>query len=62
MLAVPAQGAVETWCLLPQQTGTGGTKGDVLLVSDHVIEVVTRLHQALLETTRQALNLQIADQ
>ncbi|XP_059575215.1 unconventional myosin-Ia isoform X3 [Alligator mississippiensis] len=47
---------------LKEQTGTGGTKGDVLLVSDHVIEVVTRLHQALLETTRQALNLQIADQ
>uniref|UniRef100_A0A7M4EUS7 Unconventional myosin-Ia n=1 Tax=Crocodylus porosus TaxID=8502 RepID=A0A7M4EUS7_CROPO len=62
VLAVPAQDADGTWCLLPQQTGTGGAKGDVLLVSDHVIEVVTRVHQVLLETTQQALNLQIADQ
>uniref|UniRef100_A0A7M4EU69 Unconventional myosin-Ia n=1 Tax=Crocodylus porosus TaxID=8502 RepID=A0A7M4EU69_CROPO len=57
VLAVPAQDADGTWCLLPQQTGTGGAKGDVLLVSDHVIEVVTRVHQVLLETTQQATTI-----
>ncbi|ETE60079.1 Myosin-Ia [Ophiophagus hannah] len=37
------------------------TKGDFLLISDHVIELVTRLHQTMLEATKQKLKLQVAD-
>ncbi|NXL52575.1 MYO1A protein, partial [Podilymbus podiceps] len=44
------------------QTSTGGAKGDFLLISDHLIELVTRLHQTLLDTTAQALALHITDQ
>lgn len=38
-----------------------GAKGDFLLVSDHLIELVTRLHQTLEATTGQALPLHITD-
>ncbi|XP_030410515.1 unconventional myosin-Ia isoform X2 [Gopherus evgoodei] len=44
------------------ETSTVGTKGDFLLVSDHLIELVTKLHQTLLETTTKTLNLQVADE
>ncbi|NXE83601.1 MYO1A protein, partial [Cochlearius cochlearius] len=44
------------------QTSTGGAKGDFLLVSDHLIELVTRLHQTLMDATAQALPLHITDQ
>ncbi|XP_053907248.1 unconventional myosin-Ia isoform X2 [Cuculus canorus] len=44
-----------------RETATGGTKGDLLLVSDHLIELVTRLHQALLEATARGLALHITD-
>lgn len=47
---------------LSPQTSTGGAKGDFLLVSDHLIELVTRLHQTLMDTTAQALPLHITDQ
>ncbi|NXV73882.1 MYO1A protein, partial [Atlantisia rogersi] len=45
-----------------KETSTVGAKGDFLLVSDHLIELVTRLHQTLLDTRAQALALRIADQ
>ncbi|XP_042652650.1 unconventional myosin-Ia isoform X2 [Tyto alba] len=45
-----------------KETSTGGAKGDFLLVSDHLIELVTRLHQTLMAATAQALSLHIADQ
>ncbi|KAM6038604.1 LOW QUALITY PROTEIN: unconventional myosin-Ia [Theristicus caerulescens] len=45
-----------------KETSTAGAKGDFLLVSDHLIELVTRLHQTLMDTTAQALPLHIADQ
>ncbi|XP_074785489.1 unconventional myosin-Ia isoform X2 [Athene noctua] len=45
-----------------KETSTGGAKGDFLLVSDHLIELVTRLHQTLMDATAQALSLHIADQ
>ncbi|KAM6294371.1 unconventional myosin-Ia [Aegotheles albertisi] len=45
-----------------KETSTGGAKGDFLLVSDHLIELVARLHQALLEGTGQALPLHVTDQ
>ena len=44
------------------QTSTAGGKGDLLLVSPHLIELVTRLHQTLMDATAQALPLSIADQ
>ncbi|XP_067385770.1 unconventional myosin-Ia [Emydura macquarii macquarii] len=44
------------------ETSRVGTKGDFLLISDHLIEVVTRLHQTLLETTQKTLDLQVADE
>ncbi|NXR07802.1 MYO1A protein, partial [Semnornis frantzii] len=34
-----------------KETSTAGAKGDFLLVSDHLIELVTRLHQTLLDAT-----------
>ncbi|XP_018424115.1 PREDICTED: unconventional myosin-Ia [Nanorana parkeri] len=45
-------------------TATPGGKGvsDILLTSEHVIEILTRLHQAVLELTQKKLNLQITDQ
>ncbi|XP_009466994.1 PREDICTED: unconventional myosin-Ia [Nipponia nippon] len=45
-----------------KETSTAGAKGDFLLVSDHLIELVTRLHQTLMDATAQALPLHIADQ
>ncbi|XP_072214064.1 unconventional myosin-Ia isoform X2 [Excalfactoria chinensis] len=45
-----------------KETSTAGGKGDLLLVSPHLIELVTRLHQTLLDATAQALPLSIADQ
>ncbi|NWZ59101.1 MYO1A protein, partial [Haliaeetus albicilla] len=45
-----------------KETSTGGAKGDFLLVSDHLIELITRLHQTLMDTTAQALPLHITDQ
>ncbi|NXS78591.1 MYO1A protein, partial [Erpornis zantholeuca] len=38
-----------------------GAKGDFLLISDHLIELVTRLHQTFEATTGQALPLHITD-
>ncbi|XP_053311684.1 unconventional myosin-Ia isoform X2 [Spea bombifrons] len=43
-------------------TSTAGLKGDVLLTSEHVIEIATRLHQFFLEATQKNLNLQISDE
>ncbi|XP_075381548.1 unconventional myosin-Ia isoform X2 [Mycteria americana] len=45
-----------------KETSTGGAKGDFLLISDHLIELVTRLHQTFMDTMAQALPLHIADQ
>uniref|UniRef100_A0A8C3JRK1 Unconventional myosin-Ia n=1 Tax=Calidris pygmaea TaxID=425635 RepID=A0A8C3JRK1_9CHAR len=36
-----------------KETSTGGAKGDFLLISDHLIELVTRLHKTLMDTTAQ---------
>lgn len=44
------------------QTSTGGAKGDFLLISDHLIELITRLHQTLMDATAQALPLHITDE
>ncbi|XP_072775725.1 unconventional myosin-Ia isoform X3 [Taeniopygia guttata] len=44
-----------------KEVSTVGAKGDFLLVSDHLIELVTRLHQTLEATTGQALPLHITD-
>ncbi|NXC77995.1 MYO1A protein, partial [Anhinga anhinga] len=45
-----------------KETSTAGAKGDFLLISDHLIELVTRLHQTIVDTTAQALPLHITDQ
>ncbi|XP_064408569.1 unconventional myosin-Ib isoform X1 [Latimeria chalumnae] len=39
-----------------------GTKGDYLLISDHLIEVITKLHRTATETTKQKMNLHILDE
>ncbi|XP_053823425.1 unconventional myosin-Ia isoform X1 [Vidua chalybeata] len=44
-----------------KEVSTVGAKGDFLLVSDHLIELVTRLHQTFKATTGQALPLHITD-
>nr|DBA32865.1 TPA: hypothetical protein GDO54_000620 [Pyxicephalus adspersus] len=46
------------------QTATPGGKGgnDILLTSEHVIEIVARLHQAVLEVTQKKLTVQITDE
>ncbi|KAM6308024.1 unconventional myosin-Ia [Podargus strigoides] len=44
-----------------KETSMGGAKGDFLLVSDHLIELVTRLHQTLMDATTRALPLHITD-
>ncbi|KAM7028431.1 unconventional myosin-Ia [Acridotheres tristis] len=44
-----------------KEISTVGAKGDFLLVSDHLIELVTRLHQTFEATTGQALPLHITD-
>ncbi|XP_064590810.1 unconventional myosin-Ia isoform X3 [Zonotrichia leucophrys gambelii] len=43
------------------KVSTVGAKGDFLLVSDHLIELVTRLYQTFEATTGQALPLHITD-
>ncbi|NXJ86917.1 MYO1A protein, partial [Trogon melanurus] len=45
-----------------KETSKVGAKGDFLLVSDHLIELVTRLHQTVLAATARALPLHITDQ
>ncbi|NXJ99277.1 MYO1A protein, partial [Corythaixoides concolor] len=45
-----------------KETSSVGAKGDLLLISDHLIELVSRLHQTLLDATARALPLHIADQ
>ncbi|KAM4702177.1 unconventional myosin-Ia [Discoglossus pictus] len=50
------------FAVLLTQTSTTGSKGDFLLISDHVIEVVTQLHQAVLALTQKKLTLQITDE
>ncbi|XP_055552840.1 LOW QUALITY PROTEIN: unconventional myosin-Ia [Falco cherrug] len=45
-----------------KETSTGGPKGDFLLISNHLIELITRLHQTLMDTTAQGLGLHITDQ
>ncbi|XP_048784648.1 unconventional myosin-Ia isoform X3 [Lagopus muta] len=45
-----------------KETSAAGGKGDLLLVSPHLIELVTRLHQTLMDATAQALPLSIVDQ
>ncbi|KAM9265187.1 unconventional myosin-Ia [Morus bassanus] len=45
-----------------KETSTAGAKGDFLLISDHLIELVTRLHQTIMDATAQALPLHITDQ
>ncbi|NXR72766.1 MYO1A protein, partial [Pycnonotus jocosus] len=44
-----------------KEVSTVGAKGDFLLVSDHLIELVTRLHQTFEAVTGQALPLHITD-
>ncbi|NXK69850.1 MYO1A protein, partial [Sylvietta virens] len=44
-----------------KEVSTVGAKGDFLLVSDHLIELVTRLHQTFEAVTGQALPLHISD-
>ncbi|NXA73062.1 MYO1A protein, partial [Thryothorus ludovicianus] len=44
-----------------KELSTVGAKGDFLLVSDHLIELVTRLHQTTEATSGQALPLHISD-
>ncbi|NXT96979.1 MYO1A protein, partial [Buphagus erythrorhynchus] len=44
-----------------KEVSTVGAKGDFLLVSDHLIELVTRLHQTFEATSGQALPLHITD-
>ncbi|XP_056370926.1 unconventional myosin-Ia isoform X2 [Oenanthe melanoleuca] len=44
-----------------KEISTVGAKGDFLLVSDHLIELVTRLHQTFEATSGQALPLHITD-
>ncbi|XP_063283314.1 unconventional myosin-Ia isoform X1 [Pelobates fuscus] len=43
-------------------TSTAGAKGDFLLNSEHVIEIVAKLHQNVLESTQKKLKLQISDE
>ncbi|XP_060108849.1 unconventional myosin-Ia-like isoform X2 [Heteronotia binoei] len=45
-----------------KESSTASGKGDFLLISDHLIELVTRLHQTILETTKQKLKLQVTDE
>ncbi|NXA94148.1 MYO1A protein, partial [Melanocharis versteri] len=44
-----------------KEVSTVGAKGDFLLISDHLIELITRLHQTLEAATGQALPLHITD-
>nr|XP_033794871.1 unconventional myosin-Ia isoform X3 [Geotrypetes seraphini] len=45
-----------------KQTVTAGTKGDFVLISDHVIEVLTKLYKTVLEATQQTLPISISDE
>ncbi|KAJ7317700.1 hypothetical protein JRQ81_003862 [Phrynocephalus forsythii] len=45
-----------------KESSTASTKGDFLLISDHLIELITRLHQTILETTKQKLKLEVMDE
>lgn len=46
---------------LPQISSVG-SKGDFLLVSEHVIELLTKMYQAMLDTTQRQLPITMAEQ
>lgn len=39
-----------------------GSKGDFLLVSEHVIELLTRMYRAVLDTTQRQLPITVTEQ
>lgn len=39
-----------------------GSKGDFLLVSEHVVELLTRMHRAVLDTTQRQLPISVTEQ
>uniref|UniRef100_A0A8D0B387 Unconventional myosin-Ia n=1 Tax=Salvator merianae TaxID=96440 RepID=A0A8D0B387_SALMN len=45
-----------------RESSTAASRGDFLLISDHLIELVARLHQTVLEATKQKLKLHVADE
>ncbi|XP_041036145.1 unconventional myosin-Ib-like isoform X2 [Carcharodon carcharias] len=44
------------------ENSTVGVKGDFLLNSDHLVELTTKLHRSILDTTQQKINLNIQDE
>ncbi|XP_005397396.1 PREDICTED: unconventional myosin-Ia isoform X2 [Chinchilla lanigera] len=43
------------------ETSSGGSKGDILLVSDHVIELLTKMYQAVLDGTQRQLSVAVTE-
>lgn len=39
-----------------------GSKGDFLLVSEHVVELLTRMYRAVLDTTQRQLPVSVTEQ
>lgn len=37
------------------------SKGDILLVSDHVVELLTKMYQAVLDATRRKLSVTVTE-
>ncbi|KAM6155005.1 unconventional myosin-Ia [Erethizon dorsatum] len=46
---------------LSEVSELGGSKGDILLVSDHVVELLTKMYQAVLDATQRQLSVTVTE-
>lgn len=46
--------------LLPQMS-SADSKGDILLISDHVVELLTKMYQAVLDATQKQLSVAVTE-
>lgn len=45
----------------PSKMSSAVTKGDILLVSDHVVELLTKMYQAVLDATQRQLSVTVTE-
>ncbi|XP_070266044.1 LOW QUALITY PROTEIN: unconventional myosin-Ia [Myotis yumanensis] len=50
------------FCLHLSEISSVGSKGDFLLVSEHVVELLTKMYRAVLDTTQRQLPITVAEQ
>lgn len=49
-------------CFFLPKISSVGSKGDFLLVSEHVVELLTKMYRAVLDTAQRQLPISVAEQ